>query len=270
MKSSNANALRLLSGVATIFIFIFGAGVYFNMQLKPDSKNCVGKPQTSNVFLIDNTDAYSTQTYRAIEERILNEIGIKNVEDGNIKPNELIVIVELDETSDKNLKILFEGCKPNTPNPALITKNDKNVLINFNNRIKAAVSSSLKVKLANYSPITSTITDLMRLSFMQVPNAKLHIYSDMIEFTEKFSLYKCTNQKNPEYEYIKNIKGSFEKLKFSNTVDLNLMPSTLDSAGINCRMNFWNWFFSRQLEYNPLPGVRLATQTNNNLPRNGN
>lgn len=112
------------------------------------------------------------------------------------------------------------------------------------------------------SPIAQALTDISLTAYLRGNSNTLLIFSDMLEHTDKFSLYNCSASKEVVARYRASRQGAQERPEFKNTtVVLNLIPRLDQSKEtLKCRDALWPWFFGNNagtqagLTFDYLPG----------------
>ena len=202
---------------------------------------CDPSVKAKTVILIDHSEDVSTQTIDAIVERAWEQIE-KFAQDG-----ELVSIYDLTKASKQNLKPSFEACKPRSEGSQSI-ENVKRVKLEFENfKKKLRTELAVPIKGSDESPIAQAIIDLSldTKHFKSTDVTKLIVFSDFMEHTSKFSLYKCTNPEQSIQQFRNSRTGALERPEFTNVeVQMHIVPrKEMTRGSLQCRALFWNWFF---------------------------
>lgn len=228
------------------YYIIFGSVIFliiiFSLKLFLTKKPvCDPGVKSKTVILIDRSEGVASQTIEAIVNRTWAHI------EENVNVGELVTIYDLTQDSKNNLKPIFEACKPRSDGSQL-TENVKQVKREFSN-FKKNLTSELAnpIKGSNESPIAQAIIDLSldTKHFQSKELTKLLVFSDFMENTAKFSLYKCSDAKRSIQEFRSSKTGSQERPEFKNTeVQMHIIPrDNITKTALQCRAIFWNWFF---------------------------
>ncbi len=256
---------KITGGVGFIVLMIILSFVFTKDKL--DERLCIknpAQPLIKNVILIDGTDAVSRQTYDAIRSQI-NDFVNKTPE------GQLISVFEVNESSQTNLRPIFSKCKVRQQGNQL-NEDVKAVEKLYQEKFVKPLNEAIeKVQFASRnSPIAQSISDINLSEYLQnSPSSKLIIFSDMVEYTDKFSMYNCKTPENMVEEYLQARAGSAGRPQFTKVkIELFLIPRSQLNKGnggtaINqhistCRVFFWNWFFGDNeaggFNYQYLPG----------------
>lgn len=236
MNSQRKKAYIIIGGSVTFLV-----GLLLLKVLITPAPVCDSKIKSKTVVLLDRSQGITTQTTEAIVNRTWQHI------EDNVAVGELVTIYDLTEDSKKNLKPIFQACKPRTEGSQL-TENAKRVKLEFQN-FKKKLSAELGNPIAgsDESPIAQALIDLSldTKNFQSPDVTKLLIFSDFMEHTKKFSLYKCTDGKQSIQQFRTSKTGSQERPEFKNVeVQMHLIPrDDISKAALQCRPLFWNWFF---------------------------
>jgi len=234
------NQAYCIIGASTLLLILILSLKF--MISKPEI--CDPHVKSKTVILIDKSEDVTKQTINEIVHRSLELIGSENIKEG-----EKISIYDISSVSKRNLKPVFEGCKPRA-NGNLVIENVKKVqrdLKKFREKIEEQLSK--EIHGSNESPIAQAITDisLNHRNFISEDVTHLMIFSDMLENTNnpKFSLYGCSSGKDAIEKYRTIKTGAMVRPKFENVqIELNLIPRTgITKQSMACRDLFWVWFF---------------------------
>jgi hypothetical protein len=227
----------LIIGVSVLFLL----GLLTAKAVFAPKELCDPNIKSKTVILIDHSEATSRQTADAIVERVWQHI------ENHAKVGEVISIYKVTHDSRKNLAPTFSACKPRSDGSQL-TENVKRVKLQFED-FKKNLRQDLSQPItgSNESPIAQAIIDLsLDVRYFQSSDiTRFLVFSDFLENTEKFSLYKCTNPDIAIQSFRSSRTGAKERPEFNNVeVQMHLIPrSDVSRAAIMCRPKFWNWFF---------------------------
>ena len=186
MTSQRKKAYLIIGGSV-----IFLLGLLLMKVLITPAPVCDPKVKSKTVVLLDRSQGVAKQTTEAIVNRTWQHI------EDSVSVGELVTIYDLTQDSKKNLKPIFQACKPRDEGSQL-TENAKRVKLEFQN-FKKKLSSELAnpINGSDESPIAQALIDLSldNKNFQSKDVTKLLIFSDFMEHTPKFSLYKCTDGK---------------------------------------------------------------------------
>jgi len=274
MKKETRQGYLIISGVVFVFCGLFATKVFFDQQPKPNPQtNCLGVPDRDIVFLVDATDKFSTQTYDEVKSRIKQYVFDKKINgELYLKTNERVSIFVMNKDSNVKLKPLYFACKPKQERNALTQ--GKDVATTFNSNflipINEAIEKAITPQKDETSPIAHTINDLTLMEVMRGKKKRLVIYSDMMENTKQFSMFResdCQNTIQPQIAYLKTLNGAIDRPDFTDTeIELNLFPVKQTPEILECRTSFWTWFFgknpaTRMEKFKFLPGSLLPTNS---------
>jgi hypothetical protein len=177
--------------------------------------------------------------------------------------NERVSLFAISDLSKKSLRPLVSLCRPPDDGNRAIENVQlirKRFLQNFERPIREVLSKTPGD--SKESPVAQALTDISLSQYLRGSSNTLLIFSDMLEHTSKFSLYKCTSATRTVAMYRESRSGSLERPEFINThIELNLIPR-LDQAKetLKCRDKLWPWFFGNNkgnnaaLDVEYLPG----------------
>jgi hypothetical protein len=108
----------------------------------------------------------------------------------------------------------------------------------------------------------STRSIALASSVLRSERNTLLVFSDMLENTKRFSIYRCSSADAVVQGFRASRVGAMERPKFINTeVRLNIIPRLDQSrTTLACRDKLWVWFFGDNpganagLELDYLPG----------------
>lgn len=233
-------------GIVLIFLVLLAGIIILVIKLnldsapKPGKDNCFNKIESNTVILLDYTDPIPQQTKDEIAARTL-----KLVKE-NVKLGERVSIFKISEVSNHSLKPVLSLCKP-AEDGNRATENIHALKKNFENNFLLPLKGILSTdpESSNFSPIAEAITDISLSQYLTGRENNLVIFSDMIEHSNNFSLYKCTDSTNVVSKYRQTRIGAKERPTFVNTnVKLNIIPRLdLNTTVLDCRTKLWSWFF---------------------------
>ena len=180
-----------------------------------------------------------------------------------VQVNERVSVFTISDLSRKSLKPVVSLCRPPQEGSRL-TENVKLIHKKFLERFEKPMREALATVPtgAKESPIAQALTDISLSRYLRGQRNSLLVYSDMLEHTAKFSLYRCLTPADAIQRYRESRRGAQERPKFKNTmVSLNLVPRLEQSReALKCRDQLWAWFFgnnegdSASLSLDYLPG----------------
>jgi hypothetical protein len=205
---------------------------------------CDPNIKSKTVILLDHSETVAVQTVDTIVERAW-----KHIEE-NVPAGELVSIYEVTKISKTNLRPLFEACKPRSEGSQYI-ENIKKItrdFANFKKKLKEDLSTPIKAtNEPAESPIAQALIDLSLddKHFRSSDATKLLVFSDLLEYTPKFSLYSCTSGKQAIQSFRNSRIGAVERPTFKHTeVQLHVIPRSISNkTSLQCRDEFWLWFF---------------------------
>ena len=261
---SKSILLLTISAVAVGAILI-GSLVIPILFPPPDNleTGCARTVPGKTVFLIDHSEAITTQTQDAIKKRAGNFI------EDEVAEGELVSVFYLNDLAAKKLTPKFQHCKPpKTGNP--LYQKRKKIADTFRESFLEPLADALSAPImgSDTSPIAQAIIDVsLSESLQNTPKATLIIFSDFMENTPALSLYKCQAPGEAIETWKKHNKGAtldatgrptFKRLRVqAHYIPRRFQPNDSTEA-ISCRNTFWNWFLGNNAggSYTPfsLPG----------------
>lgn len=237
------HAMPYWAGGASVIAFIvIGAAALSHRSTPIDNRGCPDQMVGKTVFVIDQSDAMSAQTRTEILSRVTKMV------DQKIAVGELVSVFSITELSKQNLKPLFSYCKPQKEahGPAESQRYvTANYVKNFSKPLFFAVDSP--VAGSKQSPIAQALVDLSLSEYLKHPTkSRLVIFSDFLEYTERFQLYGCRDA-NAAVGAFKTSRGAaVARPQFRHVdVQLNIIPRPQIAPAVGqCRDAFWNWFFT--------------------------
>lgn len=246
----------LIASVAGVLAVIVLVAFWNGRKPKPDQNHCVEPVTASTVVVIDHSERMTTQTQDEMLSRALKHVKDKTA------VNERITVFTINELSRKSLKPSFSSCRPpETGNH--FTESVRLIERRFKQEFEAPLVSSLNVPLTDgaESPIAQAIIDLSLSEYLRYDRNTLLVFSDLLENTERFSMYRCSLGRDVVQRFRDVRVGAVERPKFKNTrVILNVIPRfDITREALKCRDYFWAWFFGdsegdSSLDREDLPG----------------
>lgn len=256
-SKKDQHAIWLISGVVIAVISLLGTVAYVNGRPKPGPDNCVGNPDASTVILLDRSETVTRQTLDEIRARAMRYV-LDSVQD-----NERVAVFAVDDSSGFSLTPLVSLCRPRKDGNRL-TENVQVLAKQFSERFERPIDSALSqvTPTGKASPIAQAITDLSLSQYLKSQRNTLLVFSDMLENTASFSLYRCRSDGDVIRAFRDSRKGAMERPTFKNAkIRLNIIPRLDQSrATLGCRDRLWLWFFgdnpgaNAALEFEYLPG----------------
>ncbi len=253
--NTRAKAWWIISGSAAALSLLFAAKLLISPR-----PTCDPEIKARIVILLDHSESVSTQTMDAIVERAWQFIDTQTLE------GELVSVFTLSELSKKNLQASFSACKPRKDGNRSI-EDVRRIKHDFEEKFKHPLNNELAAKItdSDESPIAQALIDLSLddKHFRSTDVTHLLIFSDFIENTPKFSMYKCHDATEAIQLFHHSRIGSVERPSFTNTdIRMNIIPRhNISSAALACRDKFWLWFFGDMKDTNKKSGLN-----HDNLP----
>lgn len=222
-----------------------------------DALGCGKEISGKTVIVLDTSDEVATQTRKEILDRV------RDVIDRKVREGDLVSVFTVSELSKKNLVPAFAYCKPRrtgnefTENPRML---ERNYLTRFQRPLQDVMQAPIQG--SKQSPIAQSLIDLSLSDFVRSKgNTNLIVFSDLMEYTDKFSLYKCAAGNQAIRSFRDSRGATVARPTFHNVdVQLNIIPrGDVNAAVGRCRDTFWAWFFGDD----DGPGARF---TPTNLP----
>ena len=255
-NKQDKQGIAMMIAAAVVLLAIMGAVATLGNKPKAGTDNCIGEISRNTVIVIDHTEAMTDQTKDEIASRSMKYINEKVI------VNERVSIFTISDLSKQSLKPLLSLCRP-ADDGSRLTENVQVIKRRFHDKFDAPIRKALMTQMTDSkeSPIAQALTDISLSQYLSGKDNALLIYSDMLEHTNKFSLYKCHSPGTTIAAYRQSRNGAMERPEFRNTsVKLNLIPrSDLDKTSLKCRDQLWPWFFGNNnaegtLEVSYLPG----------------
>jgi hypothetical protein len=258
LSDKDKKGVALMAGVAVVLLAIVGVKLAIGNGPKPDSDGCVGGVTSNTVIVLDHSQQVSVQTREEIVARAMSFIKSK------VQRNERVTMFTVSELSKKSLTPVFSRCKPpEDGNRAYedVRAIEKRFKRDFIDPAQAALAKPPQD--SSESPLAQALIDISLSQYLRGDRNSLIVFSDMLENTKKFSLYKCSVAPESVARFRESRKGALERPKFRNTsVSLNMIPRTdVAKSTLKCRDQVWEWFFGdnegsrASFEVDYLPGA---------------
>jgi len=243
VSAKNKNSLPYVIAGASMLAFIaIGAAVVSSKPAVKDAKGCSADMAGKTVFVLDQTDSLSEQTRTEILARVMKFV------DEKVKIGELVTVFSVTELSKKNLTPSFSYCKPaKTAEGAGQSQRfvGANYAKHFAKPLQAAISAPIFG--SKQSPLAQAIIDVSLSEYLQHPaNARLVVFSDLLEHTNGFSLYDHKDCQDAVSRFRASRGAAVARPSFKGVdVQLHIVPRQQVSSGTEkCRNAFWQWFFT--------------------------
>jgi hypothetical protein len=253
--------ILLIAGIMVIVAGLVGYSAYVGRRPRPGIDNCIGHPNASTVIVIDRSEEISEQTLREIRARAMTYVT------DSVSDNERVSVFTAEKVSKSALAPVVSLCRPRRQGSRL-TENVKSLEKQFRANYEMPLDSVLKLApgTSTESPLAQVIIDISLSQYLRSERNTLIVFSDMLENTDRFSLYNCVAPQNVIADFRASRIGTKERPQFRNTmVRLNIIPR-FDQARIalECRDKLWVWFFGDDpgshagLDLDYLPGGQTA------------
>lgn len=227
----------IIGGSCAFLGLLIGAKLLISPKLA-----CDPDVKSKTIILIDHSEAVASQTLDSIVERAWSLIESETHE------GELVSVFNLSKMSQKELKPSFSACKPRKDG-SRSTEDVKRIKREFEEKFKKPLRTELSATIngSDESPIAQALVDLSLddLRFRSTEVTRLTIFSDFIENSAGFSMYKCQDSSKAIEQFRASRLGAVERPTFRNVdVRMNVIPRrNVSKATIQCRDRFWPWFF---------------------------
>jgi hypothetical protein len=247
----------IVAGVSVVVLIAILVAAKFNKPEAVDGLGCGKEISGKTVIVLDTSDEVAAQTRKEIIDRV------KDLVDRKVHVGDLVSVFTVSELSKKNLMPVFAYCKPRRignelkENPRMLERNYVN---KFQKPLQDVVEAPIQG--SKESPIAQSLIDLSLSDFVRSNgNTNLIVFSDLMEYTGKFSLYKCAAGSQAIRSFRDSRGAAVARPTFHNVdVQLNIIPRGDVTAAVGrCRDTFWAWFFGDD----DGPGARF---TPSNLP----
>lgn len=232
----------MVAGASMLVFIAIGAAVVSSKPPVKDAKGCSADLPGKTVFVLDQTDSLSEQTRTEILARVIKFV------DEKVKIGEMVTVFSVTELSKKNLTPTFSYCKPaSTAEGAGQSQRfvSANYAKHFAKPLQAAVTAPIVG--SKQSPLAQAIIDVSLSDYLQHPsNARLLVFSDLLEHTEGFSLYGHNHCQDAVGRFRTSRGAAVARPSFKSVdVQLHIVPRQQVSADTEkCRNAFWKWFFT--------------------------
>ncbi|QEZ44154.1 hypothetical protein [Cupriavidus oxalaticus] len=229
-----------------------------NKKPKLDAHGCGLEPAGKTVFVIDQSEDLTEQTKAEVVARAMKVV------DEKVKAGELVSVFSITELSKKNLVPVFSYCKPSREG-SRVTSNPKLLERIYREKFAKPLEKALRMPIpgSKESPVAQAIVDLSLSEHLNSPaESRLVVFSDLMEHTDKFSLYGCkaAQEAISRFRYARGATVARPAFK-DVEIELNIVPRPNIPAPVGkCRDAFWVWFFGdnegarASLTPNYLPG----------------
>jgi hypothetical protein len=252
----------IITAAVCVVIGIFAIRAQLDGGPKPGADNCVGNVNANTVIVLDRSEQVTDQTLDEIRSRAMDYITKR------VKVNERVSIFSVSAQSERRLRPILSLCRPPDSGSRLVA-NVKAIQRRFQEQFDQPLREALSVSPGNddRSPIAQTLTDISLSQYLRGDANALLIFSDMLENSPQFTLYRCQDASKTIADFRLSRRGAMERPRFKNTsVVLNLIPRLDQSPEvIKCRDALWMWFFGDNegsqagLNFDYLPGgARVA------------
>lgn len=203
---------------------------------------CDPAVKSKTVILLDHSEAVTTQTIDSIVERAWKII------EAEVPEGELVSIYSLSKMTKKDLKPSFSACKPRRDG-SRSTEDVKRIRREFEDKFKKPLRAELATAIqgSDESPIAQALIDISLddVRFRSSDVTRLVVFSDFLENTTGFSMYKCTDPNKAVERFRASRLGAVERPTFKNVdVRMNIIPRhNVSKPMLQCRDRFWLWFF---------------------------
>jgi hypothetical protein len=245
------------AGVSVVVLIAIFAAAKFMKPEPVDAMGCGKEISGKTVIVLDTSDEVAAQTRKEIFDRVKDAVERK-VHDGD-----LVSVFTVSDLSKKNLVPAFAYCKPRRTgnelheSPRML---ERNYVTKFQKPLQDVVQAPIQG--SKESPIAQSLIDLSLSDFVRSNgNTNLIVFSDLMEYTDRFSLYKCGAGSQAIRAFRDSRGATVARPTFYNVdVQLNIIPRGDVTAAVGrCRDTFWAWFFGDD----DGPGARF---TPSNLP----
>jgi hypothetical protein len=208
----------------------------------PPKPICDPDVKSKTVILIDHSEAVASQTLDTIVERAWALV------ENETRDGELVSVFNLSKLSRNELRPTFSACKPRKEG-SRSTEDVKRIKREFEEKFKKPLRAELSASMSgsDESPIAQALIDLSLsdLYFRSTDVTRLAIFSDFIENSPGFSMYKCQDASKTIDQFRASRLGSVERPTFRNAdIRRNIIPRhNASKSTLQCVQKFWPWFF---------------------------
>lgn len=244
-KKDQQGILILIS----LFIFaivVFSVGKIFKSEKADKTTSCFKSTSKSSIFILDQTSELNEQTRDEIKKRI------ERIIEQKVDVGEQIIFFEVNGKAVKSLTPLeFSNgntvfCKPKAHADSDLTENDELIQRKFKKKMDELFKNEFftKKKSDDYSPITQVLFDSSLTDFAKRSSVSYYIFSDLMEHTEKTTIYGCSSGDMAIGQYKNSRIGRAERPSFKNVnnFEFHKIPISINLKELRCRDKFWNWF----------------------------
>lgn len=231
----------IVAGVSAILLMGVLVASHLMKAAPLDAKGCGQNVTSKTVIVLDTSDGVTAQTHQEIIDRVKNTI------DGSVQDGDLVSVFTISALSKKNLVPAFAYCKPRRIGNELKENTrmlERTYMTKFQKPLEAAIR--LPIQGSEESPIAQSLVDLSLSDYVRSNgNTKLIVFSDMMEYTDRFSLYNCDSGSLAIKSFRDSRGAAVARPTFHNVdIEINIIPraGTTAAAG-RCRDTFWAWFF---------------------------
>lgn len=239
-SAKDRQGLVILGVVAAAFVGLFAFYAVASDREDLDDRSCPSAVTRKTAFLIDRSDDTPTQTVDEIRKRIIRTI------DEQVQQGELVSIFYITDRAQKDLRPVFESCKPQSQGNPLY-EGTRSIERKFAERFRKPLDRVLarQPSGAGTSPIAETLTDFTASAYLDGDVNRLVVFSDLMQNSGSLSLYDCRSREGAIAGYRQRRAGAVERPELRNVeVSLNVIPREgLGSEVVACRDGFWVWFF---------------------------
>ncbi|MDR5757794.1 hypothetical protein [Caballeronia sp. LZ035] len=231
----------IVAGVSAILLMGFLVASKLMKPAPLDAKGCGQTIASKTVIVLDTSDGVPVQTHQEIIDRVKNRID-KKVQDGD-----LVSVFTISALSKKSLVPAFAYCKPRRIGNALKESTrilERTYLMKFQKPLEAAIRAPIQGSME--SPIAQSLVDLSLSDYVRSNgNTTLIVFSDMMEYTDRFSLYNCDSGSLAIKSFRDSRGAAVARPTFHNVdIEINIIPRIGTTAAVGrCRDTFWAWFF---------------------------
>jgi hypothetical protein len=240
LSAKDKKGLGLIAAVIAALIIAAAAQVAMANKSKAGPDNCTGEVTANTVLLLDYSEQITDQTLDEIVARAMSHV------DKQVRVNERVSVFAVSELSTRSLKPIVSLCKPPADGNRLV-ENVQQIHKRFRSDFEQPIRAALSTKPSDLkeSPIAQALTDISLSQYLRGSTNTLLVFSDMLENTPKFSLYRCADPEKTIAAYREARAGAVERPEFKNTeVKLNIIPRLdLPRTTLKCRDQLWPWFF---------------------------
>ncbi|NDD12529.1 MAG: hypothetical protein EB072_07760 [Betaproteobacteria bacterium] len=203
---------------------------------------CDPSVKSKTVILLDYSEDVSTQTKASIIGRAWKMI------DEEVPEGELVSVFSLSKATKTDFKPLFSACKPRKTG-SRTTEDVRRIRRDFEEKFMKPLRAELSAPIpgSDESPIAQALIDLSLddLRFRSPDVTRLAVFSDFMENTSNFSMYKCSSPGEAVNQFRASRVGAVERPQFKNVdVRMHIIPrNNISRPALQCRDRFWMWFF---------------------------